>query len=471
MTDLLLELGANPTARRVVKSLGLPLPLPEPLRRERRASPSRPLAERAVIVAAAPGARVLPRIAEVLAQSGADAFTDDQVVTAAFAAPGEAYGRPARSVASAPRNVNGFVLDASGIESSAALRALLDQVQPQLERLGRCARVVVVGREPRSLAVPSVAAAQAAIEGFVRSLAKEIGRRGQTANLLRVEDDGHDRLAGPLAFLLSDRCAFVSGQVLVVDRAAKGTFTAPIERPLDRKIALVTGAARGIGAATARALAADGAKVICLDRPEDEEATSKLARALGGEALLVNLTDEGAPAKIAETVARLGGLDVLVHNAGVTRDKTLARMQGGQWDGVLGVNLEAVVRVTDALRPHLRDGARVIGLSSIAGLAGNMGQTAYAASKAAIVGYVRALAVELAPRGITVNAIAPGFIETRLTAAIPIAIREVARRLSALGQGGLPEDVAAAIAFLARPDSLGITGRTLRVCGGAFVGA
>jgi 3-oxoacyl-[acyl-carrier protein] reductase len=136
------------------------------------------------------------------------------------------------------------------------------------------------------------------------------------------------------------------------------------------------------------------------------------------------------------------------------------------------VNLAAVVRITDALLPKaLRDGGRVVCLSSVSGIAGNVGQTNYSASKAALIGYVDALATQVAPRGITANAIAPGFIETRMTAAIPMVIREAGRRLSALGQGGLPEDVAQAITFLASPGAQGITGTTLRVCGGALIGA
>ena len=172
-----------------------------------------------------------------------------------------------------------------------------------------------------------------------------------------------------------------------------------------------------------------------------------------------------------DAVRALGGVDVIVHNAGITRDKTLARMKPELWDQVMEINLVAVLRTTAALEPMLRDHGRIVCLSSIAGISGNMGQTNYAASKAGIIGFVRSTAERLADRGVTVNAIAPGFIETRMTAAIPIAIREVGRRLSALGQGGLPEDVAQAITFLATPGAHGITGRTLRVCGGAFLGA
>ncbi len=164
----------------------------------------------------------------------------------------------------------------------------------------------------------------------------------------------------------------------------------------------------------------------------------------------------------------------MVHNAGITRDKTLAKMKPELWDQTLDVNLVAVARITDALAQPggpLRDGGRVICLSSVAGIAGNLGQTNYAASKAGIIGFVRALAPKLAGRGITVNAIAPGFIETRLTQAIPVVIREVGRRLSALGQGGLPDDIGQLVTFLASPGAQGITGQIIRDCGGALIGA
>src|SRR5262249_29528600 len=155
--------------------------------------------------------------------------------------------------------------------------------------------------------------------------------------------------------------------------------------------------------------------------------------------LALDIAAESAP---AELVAALDGrgVDVIVHNAGITRDKTLARMDASRWEQTLAVNLGGVIRTTEALLSSnlLRDGGRVIGLSSVAGIAGNVGQTNYAASKAGVVGFVRALSARVADRGITVNAIAPGFIETRMTAAIPTVIREAGRRLSALGQGGLP---------------------------------
>ena len=164
---------------------------------------------------------------------------------------------------------------------------------------------------------------------------------------------------------------------------------------------------------------------------------------------------------------------MVVHNAGVTRDKTLGRMKPEWWDQAVRINLGAVVDITARMidQKVLRDGGRIVCLSSVSGIAGNRGQTNYSASKAGLVGYVRSLAPAVAKRGITINAIAPGFIETRLTAAMPIGLREGARRLSALGQGGQPVDVGQAITFLSTPGSVGVTGGVLRVCGGALIGA
>jgi 3-oxoacyl-[acyl-carrier protein] reductase len=362
------------------------------------------------------------------------------------------------------------VLDATGIADASGLRALYDFFHAHVGRLGRSGRVLVLGRP--GAAGPEAAAAQSALDGFVRSVAKEMGRRGVTSNLVLVAKGAEPRLAGVLRFLLSPRSAFITAQPVVVTAEARAIAEPAFVRPLEKKVALVTGAARGIGAATAKALAREGAHVICLDRPADDAPTSQLAREIGGTPLLLDMTADDAPARIVAAVKGKGGLDIVVQNAGITRDKTIARMKPELWDQVLDVNLGAVLRTTAALsKDGMKDGGRVVCLASIAGIAGNVGQTSYAASKAGIIGFVRALAPELAARGITVNAIAPGFIETRLTAAIPPAIREAGRRLSALGQGGLPDDVAEAITFLASPGSQGITGRILRVCGGAFLGA
>jgi len=480
MSDFLLELGKNPQARKLLQRLGLPLPLPQALERARGPWEERPLAGCTVAVGAAKGGTLSPVLAVALASAGAEPLLyGEGVDREPFKAAGEAYGRPAHTVED-PATVTpwGLVFDATGVTTPEELHAVYAFFHPLVSRIRKSGRIVVLARTVEDADGFAAAAAQAALEGFVRSIAKEVGKKGATANLVRVEHDAAGRVPAVLRFLLSTRSAFVSGQPVKVSlQAAPQPGTdgeAPWTRPLEGKIALVTGAARGIGAATVRILAAEGAKVICLDRPADDGPTAQIAREIGGTVMLADVSDPEAPAKIADEIKeRLGGVDIVVHNAGITRDRTLAKMTPELWDQALDVNLASVVRITDALlrAKLLRDGGRVICLSSVAGIAGNLGQTNYGASKAGVIGFVRGLAPMLASRGITVNAIVPGFIETRLTAAIPVMIREAGRRLSNLGQGGLPEDIGQVIAFLASPGAQGLTNQVVRVCGGALIGA
>ena len=162
-----------------------------------------------------------------------------------------------------------------------------------------------------------------------------------------------------------------------------------------------------------------------------------------------------------------------MHNAGVTRDKTLGRMSDEQWDGVIAINLTAQERINQELlaREAIRENGRIVSVSSMSGIAGNGGQTNYAASKAGVIGMVQAMAPEVGKRGATINAVAPGFIETQMTAAMPIANREAGRRMNSLAQGGLPVDVAETIAWYASPASAGLNGTVVRVCGQSLVGA
>jgi len=221
-------------------------------------------------------------------------------------------------------------------------------------------------------------------------------------------------------------------------------------------------------------LARDGAHVVGLDVPALSEDLSRVVGAIGGSSLTLDITDAGAPATIAgELVERHGGVDVVVHNAGVTRDKTLGRMSEELWSTVIGVNLTAPQRIDRELfeRRAVRENGRVVCVSSISGIAGNAGQTNYSTSKAGVIGIVQAWAPELAKRGVTVNAVAPGFIETRMTAAMPIALREAGRRMNSMSQGGLPVDVAETIAWYANPASAGVSGNVVRVCGQSMLGA
>jgi 3-oxoacyl-[acyl-carrier protein] reductase len=449
VSDILLDLSRNKFARDTIKNLGIPLPMPQELERERGAWKEEPLEGKTVAVSQGPGGTLAQLIKDTVTGLGGEA-----VVTV----PGDG-------------KVNALVLDATGVSTPAELRSLYDFFHGLVKQMKRCGRIVIVGRPLAGLGV-SASASQAALEGFVRAAGKEFGKTGSTALLLRVEPGAEARLPGALRFALSPASAFVSLQPIEISNKVSGHAPTTFTKMLEGKIAVVTGAARGIGAATAKILSQEGAHVVVVDRPADVEPTKETAAKVGGTPFQL---DVGAPDAGEKLVAflkeRFGGVDIIVHNAGITRDKTIARMSPEGWDSVIDINLAAVLRLTDAVLPILRDGGRIICLSSIAGISGNIGQTNYAASKAGIIGFVKALAGEVAGRGISVNAIAPGFIETRMTAAVPFAIREAGRRLSALGQGGQPEDVGEAITFLATPASVGVTGTILRVCGGALLGA
>lgn len=465
MSDRLVDFAANPTARKLVSTLGLPIPMPQTLERLRGPRPALPLADRRILVAGS--GRLTSSLAELLPRWGATTVPVGLDPTP-FAEHGAAWSRPPEPEATG--DVHGIVFDATGLRTPADLKALYDALHPRVRSLKRCGRVVVIGRKIAGLK-PVEAATQRALEGFTRSLAKELGRKGSTANLIHVADGAEERLAGPLRFFLTPTSVYVSGQKLLVSKTVRG-FEDVVQRPLDGKVALVTGAARGIGAATARVLAAEGARVIVLDRPDDDGPASEVAHEIGGSLFLADVTDPETPDKLAAFVQEtFGHLDIVIHNAGVTRDKTLAKMKPELWDLTLAVNLQAIVDLDAALTPLLRKGGRIVCLSSIAGIGGNVGQTNYAASKAGVIGYVQASAPVLARRGIAINAIAPGFIETRLTDAIPVATREGARRLCNLSQGGQPEDVAQALCFFSSPGAGGLCGQVMRVCGGNLMGA
>ncbi|ORV51990.1 3-ketoacyl-ACP reductase [Mycobacterium europaeum] len=370
----------------------------------------------------------------------------------------------------------GLVFDATGITTPEGLRGLYEFFTPLLRNLGHSARVVVVGTTPDAAAGPHERIAQRALEGFTRSLGKEL-RNGTTVALVYLSPDAKPAATGlesTMRFILSAKSAYVDGQVFYIGEA-DSTPPADWERPLDGKVAIVTGAARGIGATIAEVFARDGARVVAIDVESAAEALAETASGVGGTALWLDVTAPDAVDKINEHLREHHGgrADVLVNNAGITRDKLLANMDDARWDAVLAVNLLAPLRLTEGLVANgtLGEGGRVIGLSSMAGIAGNRGQTNYATTKAGMIGLTQALAPELYGKGITINAVAPGFIETQMTAAIPLATREVGRRLNSLLQGGQPVDVAETIAYFASPASNAVTGNVIRVCGQAMLGA
>jgi 3-oxoacyl-[acyl-carrier protein] reductase len=452
------KLAHSSFGRTVMPRVGLPRP---PLLR--RFEPGQPLLAGPAVVAGAPGGRLLPEVHGVLKRAGVEVLE-----------PGA--DRPAA-----------LVYDASGIERSEDLVRLYEFFHPLVRGLRGNGRVVVLGTPPELAGDARAAAAQRALEGFTRAVGKELGGRGTTSQLVLVAPGAEARIDSTLRFLLSARSAFVSGQVVrigTVPRPPGGREVPPVagpgevtdpERPLEGRVVVVTGASRGIGEAIARTLSRDGAAVVGVDIPALASDLAGVMRDVGGTSLLLDVTAPDAGPRIARHVRENHGgrLDGVVHNAGITRDRKLANLKADGWTSVVAVNLTAPERITASLLADgvLGEGGRVVVISSIAGIAGNNGQTNYAASKAGLIGMVSSLAPELAGRGVTINAVAPGFIETQMTAKIPVTIREAGRRLSSMLQGGLPVDVAETIAWYLQPASSGVTGNLVRVCGQALIGA
>jgi 3-oxoacyl-[acyl-carrier protein] reductase len=440
------RLSSTPPGRFLVGRLGLPESTPL-----RRHEPGQTLLDGPALIGGAPEHRLLSTVERVLNAAGATSLAPADGETAKVAA---------------------VVFDASGITASEDLEKLREFLSPAMSRIAPSGRLLVLGTPPEHAADRRHHVAQRALEGFVRSAAKEL-RHGATGNLVYVAPGAEDDLESTLRFFLSSKSAYVSGQVV---RVTSGESSTPKDwdKPQAGRVAAVTGASRGIGEAIARTLARDGAHVIAIDIPQQGEDLATVANAIGGAALALDITADDAPAALAAHLQeRHGGVDVVVHNAGITRDRTLARMKPERWDAVLEVNLSAQERLNDALLlgDLIGDGGRIVTVSSIGGIAGNRGQTNYGASKAGVIGIVETLAPELAQRGATINAVAPGFIETQMTAAMPLFVREGGRRMNSLAQGGLPIDVAETIAWFASPGSGGVNGNVVRVCGQSLIGA
>lgn len=446
MTDKYTQFVSRGLGRDIAKKLGLPQPVE--LRRYR---PGQPLIEGPILV------------------HGAGAGADE------LAAALLAWDLDVRRHAVPREKLGAIILVLDEAARPEDLERPVLTAAASLRDLASGGRVVTISRSAAEATDPAAAAARQGVDGLLRSLAKEL-RAGATGNGIVLADGARTTSPGTLGalrFFLSGRSAFVDGQFLTVTSDA-GELPADPEKPLTGKVAAVTGAARGIGAAIARTLHRDGATVIVIDIPAAGDHLAAVANEVHGTALQLDITREDAGQRIIDhAVQRHGRLDIVVHNAGITRDKLLANMDQSRWSSVIGVNIAAQLRINEALlaSEHFRTSPRIVSVASTSGIAGNRGQTNYAASKGGVMGMVRATAPLLAEHGGSINAVAPGFIETEMTAKIPFATREVARRLNSLQQGGRPGDVAEAIAFLASDAAGGISGEVLRVCGQNLVGA
>lgn len=451
-TDRYAEFVRGPVGGFIAPKVGLPQPT-----KLERYKPGQPVVDGKALIGAAPGGRLGKAIAAALSSASVDFDQAD--------------------AGTAPEGDERFkvlVFDATGITDSTQLEELWRFFHPTIRRVKSCGRVVVLGTQPELTGSPREATAQRALEGFTRAMGKEI-RKGSAVNLVYVAPGAEDQIESTLRFFISPRSAYVSGQVARITASVGGKVGAiDWNMPLAGKVALVTGASRGIGEAISRTLARDGAHVVGLDIPPLKDDLEKLMAELGGSSIVEDITAADAPKVIADALeANHKGVDIVVHNAGVTKDKTLGRMDQDKWSVLMDINLSSEERINDELlsRKLINANGRVICVSSMSGIAGGAGQTNYSTSKAGVIGMVQSMAPEFAKQKVTINAVAPGFIETQMTAAMPLGPREVGRRMNSMQQGGQPIDVAEGIAWYASPASSGLNGNVVRVCGQMLIGA
>lgn len=463
MTDQYQTFANSPVGKLVIKNLGLPAPISLARYKE-----GEPVIQGAVLLGAAQGSTLAEQISQILSNIHADTYAGNDAQLQQSAAK---VGLNLRAYNNGDKEskFKALIFDASGIQNIADLKQVYEFFHPIARQVQSSGRVIVIGTTPDTASSVSASIAQRALEGFVKSIGKEL-KKGIAAELVYVDQGAEQNLESTLRFLLSPRSAYVSGQVIHISQGK--VVDIAWDKPLAGKTAVVTGASRGIGESIAHVLARDGAHVICLDVAQQQADLERVANEIGGSVLTLDITAPDAGEKIKAAAAAQGGLDIIVHNAGVTRDKTLANMKPELWDLVLNINLASNERVNDYLLNNegINENGRIICVSSISGIAGNLGQSNYAMSKAGVIGLVKFTAPTL-KNDITINAVAPGFIETQMTAAIPFAIREAGRRMNSMSQGGLPVDVAETIAFFASTASTGLNGNVVRVCGQSLLGA
>lgn len=450
MTDRYIAFANSPVGRRLVGAVGLP----SPLRLERwQAGRVRPVDGPLVIGGSGALAEaVLPF---------AGKLTD-----AVFAAVEGQFELPRWTAEHSPR-AKAVLFDASGLTRFEQLVALRDFFQPVLKGLDTCPKVVVLGR-PRVSQGPG-RRQRATQPGRFHPLpgqgnpsrrqravaVRRQGRRGPTGRRTALLPLAEERLRLRPG---DPSCRQQRPGPRLEQAAGRPARTGHRRRPRHWRGHRGNPGARRRGSGAAR-------------RSAGQEALEGLAARLGGRAVALDICAADAGQQLVDALPE--GVDIVVHNAGITRDKTLAKMSSDFWNSVINVNLNAPQVLTQALLDggKLHDNGRVVLLASISGIAGNLGQSNYAVSKAGLIGLAQAWAPALGKRGITINAVAPGFIETQMTAAIPLTIREAGRRMNSMSQGGLPQDVAETVAWFAQPSSGAVSGQVLRVCGQSLLGA
>lgn len=435
----------NATLRNVLKTLNIPVPVPPILKRNLNAFSDDELSSKEIVITGKENDFLLQLQKEFHGRIGQATIYDE--------------------------TIDGLVLSCVGMQTIEDLEDLYTNIKNTVSKIKANGRVVIVSKEDKTSVTTFTI--QKSIDAFSRALSKEIGgKKGITVNQLKItnEEVTASAVVNASIFFLSDKSSFITGQVVDVSNANTDTLTS-IEGLLQGKIAIVTGGARGIGAAAARVLHREGATVIIVDVPQAADDAQALAAELNGDSYLLDISQATAAKELQKyIIEKYGKLDILVNNAGITRDKTIAKMSIDQWRSVLNVNLKAVIQLTQIfIENGFSKDAKVVSLSSISGISGNVGQTNYSLTKAGVIGFSQALAAT--NKNIFANAVAPGFIETKMTENLPFFIKEGGRRLSTLKQGGKPEDVAELIGFLASPLSNGINGQCVRVCGGNMIGA
>ena len=467
MSDFLRTVAMNPLARRIVKAAHIPIPLPPILSRAEGPWAHEELQDRQVVLFEA---GLQPSSNSSLSASGS--LCASLVRAGAVISKGGLLGDHLEDC-----GYRGLVFDARKLKTVSEMRELYEVFHNQVRSLAGGARIVLLAKIPISESSPEAVAVQESLIGFTKSLAKELGSKGIGVNILQVNDGAS--IDGALRFFLGSRSSYITGQVITIGLAGaeNQTYTAILR---DRHI-VITGAARGIGAEIARVAYREGAKLLLIDHPNSSVELDSIAAETKAETFCVDLNSPIMEERLLKELWSHAPLHGFVHNAGITRDKTIARMDQSQWDMVQRINFQVPISITEALlaveqRDLVARDASFVFLSSIGGIAGNAGQTNYAASKAGLIGYVKGLSVRGLLNGDAqnrqrFNAVAPGFIETKMTEAMPFAMREVARRLNSFRQGGLPIDVAEAVVYLMSTAGSEISGQSLRVCGQNLIGA